>query len=163
MSSQSNISDMPFDQKSLQPPEEGVLRRHRQTDRQTNRLTDITTLWLNRPSGPIHWKGRLYQQYNFRGKEELVIFFIAGGVRGGGGGGEGVGFRVSSCRDQTIYVLAKGRPRTIFFLFSFSYLVESFTGFVYSQASLFTASWATSRQKYFCCCKYCALESCKEL
>ena len=27
-----------------------------QTHRQTNRQTDIATLWLNRPSGPIQWK-----------------------------------------------------------------------------------------------------------
>ena len=27
-----------------------------QTDRQTNKHTDIATLWLNRPSGPVQWK-----------------------------------------------------------------------------------------------------------
>ena len=36
MSSQANISDTPFDQKTPGHPEVGVLRRHKQIDRQTN-------------------------------------------------------------------------------------------------------------------------------
>ena len=31
---------MPIDQRSPQPPEEGVLNRHRQTDRHTDKHTD---------------------------------------------------------------------------------------------------------------------------
>ena len=38
MSSQPNFCDTPFDQKSPQPPEEGVLRRHIQTHSQTDGL-----------------------------------------------------------------------------------------------------------------------------
>ena len=52
MSLQTNISDTPFNQRSLLPPEEGVLNCHRQT----NTPTDIATLLLNRPSGPRQWK-----------------------------------------------------------------------------------------------------------
>ena len=37
VSLQPNISDTPFDQRSPRPPEEGISRRHRQTDRQTDR------------------------------------------------------------------------------------------------------------------------------
>ena len=37
VSSQANISDKPFDQKSPEPPEEGVLVCHRQTNKQTDR------------------------------------------------------------------------------------------------------------------------------
>ena len=37
---------------------------HRQTDNQTNRQTDIATLWLNRPSGPIQWKSRIRETLN---------------------------------------------------------------------------------------------------
>ena len=33
---ETNISDMPCDQKSPQPPVEGVLQRHRQTHKQTD-------------------------------------------------------------------------------------------------------------------------------
>ena len=40
MSSQANISNMPFDKKSPKPPKEGVLNGHTQTYKQT----DITTL-----------------------------------------------------------------------------------------------------------------------
>ena len=36
MSLQANISDTPFNQKSEQPPEKGVLRRHTHTDIQTS-------------------------------------------------------------------------------------------------------------------------------
>ena len=35
-----NIGNMRFDQKSPQPPEEGVSKCHKQTDRQTDRHTD---------------------------------------------------------------------------------------------------------------------------
>ena len=48
MSLNANISDTPFDQRSLRLPDEGVLNCHTHTD--------IATLWLNRPSGPIQWK-----------------------------------------------------------------------------------------------------------
>ena len=40
-----NISDTPFDQKSPQPPEEGVLKCHRQTDIRTSLIYD----WI----GPV--------------------------------------------------------------------------------------------------------------
>ena len=40
MSSQTNISDVPFDQKSAGHREVGVLNCHGQTDRQTDRQTD---------------------------------------------------------------------------------------------------------------------------
>ena len=43
VSSQANISDTPFDQKSPGHPEVGVLNCHRQTDRQTNGHRDSTT------------------------------------------------------------------------------------------------------------------------
>ena len=44
MSLHAHISDTPFDEMSLQPPEEGILNCHRQTDRHTNIQTDMATL-----------------------------------------------------------------------------------------------------------------------
>ena len=44
-----NIMRTKFDQKSLRPPEEGVLNCHRHTDRHMGRHTDIATRRLNRP------------------------------------------------------------------------------------------------------------------
>ena len=48
VSSQANIRNTIFNQRSPQHPEVAVSRRHRQTN--------ITTIRLNRPSGPIQWK-----------------------------------------------------------------------------------------------------------
>ena len=36
-----NISDMPFDQRSLQPPEKGVLNCHTQANRQTSQVFSV--------------------------------------------------------------------------------------------------------------------------
>ena len=49
---QANISDIPFDQKSPGHLEVGVLS---QENKQTERHTDMATLWLNWPSGLMHW------------------------------------------------------------------------------------------------------------
>ena len=46
VSSHSHISDMYFDQKSQQPPKEGVWRRHRPTDRHRNSMTE-SVQWAN--------------------------------------------------------------------------------------------------------------------
>ena len=54
MSLQPNISDTLFNKRSPRSPEEGLL-----TNRQTDKQTDIATLWPNRPSGPIQWKSLL--------------------------------------------------------------------------------------------------------
>ena len=40
VSLQSNISNTPFDQKSPQPPEQGVLQRHRQTEGHRDSMTE---------------------------------------------------------------------------------------------------------------------------
>ena len=46
MSSQCNIRNTPFDHKSPQPPEEGVLRCHNQTNKQTDRRTSLLYDWI---------------------------------------------------------------------------------------------------------------------
>ena len=56
VSSHYNISDTPFDQRSPRPPEESVLKCHRQTERQRDIPMYIATLWLNRPIWPNQWK-----------------------------------------------------------------------------------------------------------
>ena len=43
MSSQANISNTPFDQRSQRPPEVGVSQRHRQTHKQTDKHGDSMT------------------------------------------------------------------------------------------------------------------------
>ena len=51
LSSHGNIRRPPFNQRSPQLLEVGVLNCHRHTDRQTHRQADMGTLWPNLPSG----------------------------------------------------------------------------------------------------------------
>ena len=95
VSLQPNISNMPFDQKSPQPPEEGVLRRHRQKNRQTDGHRDSMTesaKWADSVKTTrtffnqgLLWLRTRCQESTERSRKQEV----QAGEWGGGGGGDG--------------------------------------------------------------------------
>ena len=58
------------------PLQKNCTRWHILTNKQTDKQTDMATLWLNRPSGPIQWKLSNDQPTNQLNREPLQIEYF---------------------------------------------------------------------------------------